>query len=69
MYTIMGAFPELRRRMNSEFKRVGFNGIKEKRWFFVRVLGHSPAMTEMTISEMNQVIGELNKYENVSDIK
>jgi hypothetical protein len=69
MYTIMGYFPVLRREMAKEFKRLGFKNIKEKRWFLHKVLGDAPAFTKMTIAEMELVISELRKYENVSEIQ
>ncbi|QXN70284.1 hypothetical protein INTERNEXUS_244 [Bacillus phage vB_BspM_Internexus] len=67
-YTLMGYFPVLRRKMNAEFKRVGFKNIKEKRWFFNKVLGKTPYLNDMTIAEMEQVIFELQKYNNVNEI-
>jgi hypothetical protein len=68
-YTIMGYFPVLKREMTKEFKRVGFKDIKEKRWFLHKVLGHVPTFKEMTIAEMQRVIEELGKYQNVTEIK
>jgi hypothetical protein len=69
MYTIMGLFPVLRREMNKEFKRLGFNNIKEKRWFFNKVLGYPATINEMTIAELETVIHELKKYNSISEIK
>ncbi|MGG3920486.1 hypothetical protein ABEV41_00800 [Geobacillus thermodenitrificans] len=68
MYTIMGLFPVLRREMNKEFKRLGFKNIKEKRWLFNKVLGYPAIINEMTISELETVICELKKYNNISEI-
>ena len=68
MYTIMGLFPALRREMNKEFKRLGFKNTKEKRWFFNKVLGYPVTINEMTISELETVICELKKYNNISEI-
>jgi len=67
-YTAMGYFPVLRREMDKEFKRVGFGNIKEKRWFLHRILGYVPALNGMKIAEMEKVIGELKKYDNISEI-
>jgi hypothetical protein len=69
MYTIMGYFPVLRREMNKHFKRVGFKDIKEKRWFLHKVLGYVPALSNMTISEIEIVIYELGKYKNIDEIQ
>ncbi|QZA70235.1 hypothetical protein 278BB001_84 [Bacillus phage 278BB001] len=68
-YTIMGYFPVLRRKMDAEFKRVGFKNIKEKRWFLNKVLGKAPYLSNMSIMEMERVISELQKYNNVSEIE
>ena len=69
MYTIMGLFPVLRREMNKEFKRLGFKNIKEKRWFFNKVLGCPATINKMTIAELKTVIRELKKYNSISEIQ
>ncbi|UPI12941.1 hypothetical protein [Bacillus phage SBSphiJ5] len=68
-YTMMGYFPVLRRKMDAEFKRVGFKNIKEKRWFLNKVLGKAPYLNSMSIVEMERIISELQKYEDVSEIE
>lgn len=68
-YTIMGASPVMRRKMDAEFKRVGFKNIKEKRWFLNKVLGKAPYLSDMSIVDMSKVITELQKYEDVSEIE
>jgi hypothetical protein len=68
-YTVIGCFPVLKRKMNKEFKRVGFGNIKEKRWFLHKVLGYAPTLKEMTIAEMEKVISELGHYNNIDEIK
>ncbi|WIT26292.1 hypothetical protein [Bacillus phage SPO1L3] len=68
-YTMMGASPIMRRKMNEEFKRVGFKDIKEKRWFLNRVLGKAPYLSNMSIVDMSKVIEELRKYEDVSEVE
>lgn len=69
VYTTLGYFPVLRRKLSKEFKRLGFNNLKEKRWFLAKVLGYAPNFNEMSIAEMETVIGELAKYENLNEIK
>jgi hypothetical protein len=69
MYTIMGLFPVLRREMNKEFERLGFKNIKEKRWFFNKVLGYPTTINGMTIAELETVIHELKKYNDITEIK
>jgi hypothetical protein len=69
MYTIMGLFPVLRRKMNKEFERLGFKNIKEKRWFFNKVLGYPATINGMTIAELETVIHELKKYNSISEIE
>ncbi|AXH71226.1 hypothetical protein BSP38_184 [Bacillus phage BSP38] len=68
-YTIMGYFPILRRKMDAEFKRVGFKNIKEKRWVLNKVLGKAPYLNSMSIVEMERIISELQKYNSVSEIE
>ncbi|ASS60735.1 hypothetical protein MOF52_16920 [Bacillus inaquosorum] len=68
VYTTLGYFPVLRRKLSKEFKRLGFNSLKEKRWFLAKVLGYAPNFKEMSIAEMERVIDELTKYENVNEI-
>ncbi|MGF7535000.1 hypothetical protein AAGG74_15125 [Bacillus mexicanus] len=68
VYTTLGYFPILRRKLSKEFKRLGFNNLKEKRWFLAKVLGYAPNFNEMSIAEMETVIGELAKYENLNEI-
>ncbi|MCY9156354.1 hypothetical protein [Bacillus haynesii] len=67
-YTVIGYFPVLKRRMDKEFKRVGFGNIKEKRWFLHKVLGYAPTLKGMTITEMEKVISELGQYNNIDEI-
>jgi hypothetical protein len=63
-YTFIGAFKPLRNQMNKEFKRVGITNIKEKRWFFQKVLGEVPYISEMTIAQLERVIEELQSLED-----
>lgn len=69
VYTVFGLSHILKREMNNQFKRLGFNNLKEKRWFLIKVLGYSPYFSEMTINELKTVISELKKHNAISDIK
>lgn len=68
VYTTLGYFPVLRRKLSKEFKRLGFNNLKEKRWFLAKVLGYAQNFSEMSIVELERVIDELTKYENLNEI-
>lgn len=54
------AHQELRKQMRKAFKEKGYT-LKEKRFVVHEVLGYTPYFSEMTISEMEQVIDHLQK--------
>lgn len=61
MYVGIGSFQYLRKVMNKEFKRVGVTKAKDKYGYFMQVLGYAPTLNNMSISEMEIVITELQK--------
>jgi hypothetical protein len=61
------AHKELRRKMNNRFKELGYD-LANKRFVLGKTLGYVPNLTDMTLSEMEQVIGYL-KDEDTQAIK
>jgi hypothetical protein len=51
---------DLRNEMKNEFKKKGYS-LKEKRFILGQVLGYAPYFSDMTISEMKEVIDYLKK--------